>query len=138
MLNQVCKALAGAGISCSTSDVEGGVQTRFMEHVANYGISYGTTEEYNFRMSLFAKRDAAYNEINADPENTFTVGHNMFSTLPEACFVCWLRSGCALRLHVVRVCCLLRRVGPLLPEGAYALRLRGLMWIHLLLRLCIE
>ena len=83
MLNQVCKALAGAGISCSTSDVEGGVQTRFMEHVANYGISYGTNEEYNFRMSLFAKRDAAYNEINADPENTFTVGHNMFSTLTD-------------------------------------------------------
>jgi len=83
MLNTVCKALAGAGITCTTSDVEGGVQTRFMEHVANYGISYGTQEEYNFRMELFAKRDAAYNEINEDPENTFVVGHNMFSTLTE-------------------------------------------------------
>jgi C1A family cysteine protease len=83
MLNTICKALAGAGISCSTSDVEGGVQTRFMEHVANYGISYGTQEEYDFRMTLFAKRDAAYNEINEDPENTFVVAHNMFSTLTE-------------------------------------------------------
>jgi len=57
--------------------------TRFMEHIANYGISYGTTEEFDFRMALFAKRDAAYAEINADPENTFTVGHNMFSTLTQ-------------------------------------------------------
>jgi hypothetical protein len=84
MLSQVCKALAGAGITCTTNDVEGGVQTRFMEHVANYGVSYGTQEEYDFRMALFAKRDAEYNKINEDPENTFTVGHNMFSTLTDA------------------------------------------------------
>merc|ERR1712127_95289 len=32
-------------------------------------------------MNLFAKRDAAYNEINANPENTYVVGHNMFSTM---------------------------------------------------------
>ena len=83
MLTTICKALAGAGITCSTQDVEGGVETRFMEHVANYGISYGTQEEYTLRMGLFAKRDAAYNEINNDPENTFTVGHNMFSTMTD-------------------------------------------------------
>ena len=83
MLTQICKALAGAGIACTTQDVEGGVETRFMEHVANYGISYGTQEEYAFRMDLFAKRDAAYAEINADVNNTFTVGHNMFSTMTE-------------------------------------------------------
>jgi hypothetical protein len=52
-----------------------------MEHVANYGISYGTQEEYAFRMEVFAKKDAAYNEINNDPSNTFLVGHNMFSTM---------------------------------------------------------
>merc|ERR1740130_2507379 len=34
-------------------------------------------------MDLFAKRDAAYAEINADINNTFTVGHNMFSTMTE-------------------------------------------------------
>jgi len=83
MLNTVCKALAGAGITCSTTDSENGVQTRFMQHVATHALSYGTQEEYAFRMSLFAKRDAAYNEINADPENHFVVGHNMFSTMTE-------------------------------------------------------
>jgi hypothetical protein len=81
MLNTVCKALAGAGISCTTSDVEGGVQTRFMEHVANYGISYGTQEEYMFRQQIFAEKDAEYNKINNEPTNTFVVGHNMFSTM---------------------------------------------------------
>lgn len=54
-----------------------------MEHVSNYGISYGTREEYIFRQALFAKRDAAYIEINNDPENTFIVGHNMFSTMTD-------------------------------------------------------
>ena len=83
MLSQVCKAIGGAGILCETVDAENGVQTRFMEHVANYSISYGTKEEYDFRMSLFAKRDAEYNEINADPSNTFVVGHNMFSTMTD-------------------------------------------------------
>merc|ERR1712166_1132799 len=81
MLNTVCKALAGAGITCSTTDSDNGVQTRFIEHIAKFGNSYGTTEEYDFRMALFAKRDAEYNEINNDVNNTFTVGHNMFSTM---------------------------------------------------------
>jgi C1A family cysteine protease len=75
MLAQVFKAFTAA----STTDVE----SRFMEHVANYSLSYGTQEEYAFRMELFAQRDAAYAEINADPENTFVVGHNMFSTMSE-------------------------------------------------------
>ena len=83
MLTQVCKAVAGLGITCTTTDVEGGVEKRFLEHVAAYGISYGTQEEYAFRQALFAKRDAEYNEINNDPSNTFVVGHNMFSTMTD-------------------------------------------------------
>jgi hypothetical protein len=54
-----------------------------MEHVSTYGLTYGTQEEYLFRQSLFAKRDAAYNEINNDPTNTFVVGHNIFSTMTD-------------------------------------------------------
>ena len=84
MLTHICKALGAAGITCSTQDVEGGVQTRFMDHVANYGISYGTQEEYAFRMAIFAEKDAEYIKINEDPANTFVVGHNMFSTMTKA------------------------------------------------------
>ena len=61
-----------------------GVETRFMEHVANFNINYGTQEEYAFRMNIFAAKDAEYEKINANPENTFVVGHNMFSTMTQA------------------------------------------------------
>jgi len=54
--------------------------TEFLNHVAEYGLSYGTAEEYAFRQSLFEAKDAEYKEINADKNNTFTVGHNFMST----------------------------------------------------------
>jgi len=52
----------------------------FLEHVATFGISYGTTEEFLFRQELFNAKTAEYAEINADKSNTFTVGHNFMST----------------------------------------------------------
>ena len=55
-----------------------------MEHVAEHGLSYGTTEEYNFRQAIFMAKDAENDEINANPENTFTVGHNFMSTWTDA------------------------------------------------------
>jgi C1A family cysteine protease len=57
---------------------------QFMEHIANYGVSYGTQEEYLFRQEIFMTKDAENKVINADPENTFTVGHNQFSTWTDA------------------------------------------------------
>jgi C1A family cysteine protease len=59
------------------------LQQTFVQHMSTYGISYGTEEEFNFRMSLFAKKDAEINEINATEEN-FTVGHNFMSTWTDA------------------------------------------------------
>jgi C1A family cysteine protease len=46
------KLLAGAGVTH--------LETKFMEHVATHALSYGTQEEYTFRMALFAKRDVDY------------------------------------------------------------------------------
>lgn len=54
-----------------------------MEHMSEYGLSYGTQEEYQFRMAIFAANDAEYKKINSNPENTFVVGHNQFSTWTE-------------------------------------------------------
>jgi C1A family cysteine protease len=51
--------------------------------MSEFGISYGTQEEFEFRMSLFAKKDAEIKEINATEEN-FTVGHNFMSTWTDA------------------------------------------------------
>jgi len=56
----------------------------FMEHVAAYGLSYGTTEEFEFRKAIFESKAAEDIEINSNPENTFTVGHNFMSTWTDA------------------------------------------------------
>lgn len=51
-----------------------------MQHVAEHNISYGTIEEFNFRHNLFVEVDNLINESNANPENTFELGHNFLST----------------------------------------------------------
>ena len=56
------------------------LRTQFANHAASYGLSYGTEDEYDYRFKLYALKDNIINEINSDPENTFTVGHNKFST----------------------------------------------------------
>lgn len=51
--------------------------------MSEYGISYGTEEEFSFRMGLYAKKDVEINEINAS-QDSFTVGHNFMSTWTDA------------------------------------------------------
>ena len=78
----LCKAASFVGIKskhCHKQETLG-VEAAFNEHLAAFGKSYGTREEYQFRMEIFAQKDAEIKEINANPENTFTVGHNQFST----------------------------------------------------------
>jgi hypothetical protein len=38
-----------------------------------------TSDEYSFRLELFAKKDSEIKSINAK-QSSFTVGHNKFST----------------------------------------------------------
>jgi len=40
------------------------LQQTFAQHLSEFGISYGTKEEYDFRYDIFAKMDAEINEIN--------------------------------------------------------------------------
>ena len=65
----------------SQDDLE--LQQAFVQHMSEYGISYGTQEEFEFRQNLFAKKDAEIKEINAREEN-FTVGHNFMSTWTDS------------------------------------------------------
>jgi cathepsin L len=58
------------------------IQQDFMEHVEKYGLNYGTQEEYEFRMGLFAENDKVIKEYNAK-QNSFTLGHNQFSTYTD-------------------------------------------------------
>jgi len=67
-------------LTATTFAAIGHLEQNFIQHLAEFGVSYGTQEEYQFRFGLYAEKDAEINEINANPENTFTVGHNQFST----------------------------------------------------------
>jgi len=84
-MQHFCKATAYFGLQShmcqkkahlATPEVQGA----FMNHINEMGLSYGTQEEFDFRLSIFAQKDAENKEINSDKDNTFTVGHNQFST----------------------------------------------------------
>jgi len=40
-------------------------------------------EEYKFRLDIFSKADEKIQATNANPDNTYEAGHNMFSTMTE-------------------------------------------------------
>lgn len=53
-----------------------------MQHIAANGLSYGTIEEYNFRLDLFKSVDAQINAHN-QTNSTYTLGHNFLSTMTQ-------------------------------------------------------
>lgn len=55
----------------------------FMKHVAEHNLSYATTAEYEARLAIFSERDDLIKQQNANPESTFTLGHNFMSTWTE-------------------------------------------------------
>lgn len=54
-------------------------RTQFMQHITEFGLSYGTVEEYEFRFEQFLKKHAHIEEHNAK-DSLYTLGHNQFST----------------------------------------------------------
>ncbi len=80
-MNVICTAAAYMGIQCYYEDSSvAQVRERFQFHVAKYGLSYGTEEEFEFRFQQFLENDKKINEINARQGNTYVAGHNKFST----------------------------------------------------------
>ena len=77
----VLAAIAAIATATPMSEVE----YRFINYVAKFGKSYGTKEEYAFRLQQFAIKDAEMQIINEE-ETTFTVGHNKFSDWTSAEF----------------------------------------------------
>ena len=84
-MNIICQAVAYAGIyECDiVSDATLLLDQKFVQHVADYGLSYGTDQEFAFRLEQFALKEAQIAEINSTNGNSFTVGHNQFSTYTE-------------------------------------------------------
>ena len=76
----LCTAYAYFGGSCSNVSTE--IETAFIDHMALYGLSYGTQEEYEFRRSIFAEKTAKIQEINSS-QSSFTVGYNKFTTYTD-------------------------------------------------------
>jgi len=67
------KTFAAALVSIAVAD-----EAAFMQHIAQYNLSYGTRAEYEFRYNKFMEAEAAIAELNAT--ETSTHGHNQFST----------------------------------------------------------
>jgi len=56
------------------------IDFKFIAHVATHNLSWATVEEFNARKQFYVAADAEIERINANTENTFTVGHNFMST----------------------------------------------------------
>jgi C1A family cysteine protease len=82
-MNTLYKLASIAGISSVEQTVSPIVENEFIQHIAEFGKSYGTTEEYKFRLNLFAEKHAAIAELNSE-NGSFTLGHNQFSDWTQA------------------------------------------------------
>lgn len=52
----------------------------FMRHVSEFSLNFATVEEFNFRQTLFAAKNAEIVAWNITPNQTHTLEHNQFST----------------------------------------------------------
>jgi len=87
MMHHICKTAAFIGLNTPECEefnaAQNAMKEKFAAHVEQEGLSYGTKEEYEFRMNIFQKTDAEINKINAE-QDSFELGHNMFSTMTDA------------------------------------------------------
>lgn len=57
-MNIICQAVAYAEIYQCDTYQDFAMEQKFTEHMATYGLSYGTKEEYAFRLDQYARTDA--------------------------------------------------------------------------------
>jgi C1A family cysteine protease len=82
MIHEICEYFGGWDlIDCDQFAAINALESNFVDHINSHGLNYATKEEFKFRLNLFMETDAELNKINSNPENTFTVGHNLFSTM---------------------------------------------------------
>ena len=55
------------------------VDFKFIKHLAEYNLSFGSVDEYFMRRDIFVANDAFIAEENAN-QTSYQVGHNAFST----------------------------------------------------------
>ena len=74
-------AAAFVAIANATAMTE--IEWKFINYVAQFNKSYDTKEEYNFRMSQFAIKDAEIIKQNSE-QSSYVLGHNMMSDWTDA------------------------------------------------------
>lgn len=80
-MNHFCTAAALLGTNvCQNETPISVVEQGFIKHLADYGLSFGTKEEYEFRLGVFSQIDQEIQAANANPDKTAILGHNKFST----------------------------------------------------------
>jgi hypothetical protein len=81
----LCSAATFLGLKslCKDSESLSLTEQKFISHIALHGLNFATKEEYKFRLGIFQVNDAHIQRINSDSNNTFTVGHNKFSTYTD-------------------------------------------------------
>ena len=80
-MNILKTASAFFGLSNDQID-ESLMETKFVAHVAEYGLSFGTEAEYNFRLEQFAIKDQLIEETNSE-QSDYWLAHNKFSTMTD-------------------------------------------------------
>lgn len=73
-------AIALAGAVSAINPVE----QKFMGYITQHGKSYGTVEEYKFRLEQFTRNHAIVEEHNSNANETFKLGYNKMSDWTEA------------------------------------------------------
>jgi C1A family cysteine protease len=77
-MNFLCTAFAAVGGTCD-NQYNSQIESLFVDHMSRFGLSYGTAEEYEFRLNIFAEKTAKILEINSS-QDSFQVGYNKFTT----------------------------------------------------------
>lgn len=78
MKSFVTAALAAVSTAAPLSQTE----FNFVNYLAKYGKSYGTVEEYTYRLEVFALKDFEITHHNAN-NSQWKMGHNKFSDRTE-------------------------------------------------------
>jgi len=84
-MNRLCSLFAFAGVDfCEKQPTHShSMLAKFNDHMNIYGLSYGTMDEFNFRLNRFAEKDTQINAINSR-QDSYQLGHNKFSTWTTA------------------------------------------------------
>ena len=83
-MNILKQASTFFGLSSEAQD-QSLMESKFAEHVSTFGLSFGTPEEYQFRLQQFAENDAFIEQTNAE-QSSYWLAHNMYSTWTQTEF----------------------------------------------------